>query len=1203
MNFLLEQYNTKQRIIMSSDKPNYYTSAGNFIGAVEGSVDSRTGTFNVNLPLGKIIGNNLSGPSLSLNLMYSPLSSLNVGFGKGFQLNLSIFDSNTRKLILSTGEEYRITPEGDNVQQQKLKHFIFKRINDNSYEIIHKSGIVESLTLSNDGIYVPYMIKNTFGRKLHLAWSLQDSRAKLTGIKDDSGVNMCTISYPDNQKSTTCFTYLPDDPLYQHKICFNFVNDLLETMISDRIDRLTWSFKYDNVGPQENYTAIVSVKSPTGLIERVSYYTTTEDSMRFPEKAGNMLALPCVYKHELLIGGGQPNITTIWSYTNNNYLGHGANFNTWHPDEDQMLGILFSDYEYGSTATHLDANGKTICEEIRRFNSYHLLTSQTTIRGDKMHIQQTEYYAETDKNFDEQPKQYSLPKKMIEKWQNSDTDFRTEITEYEFDEHGNPTRQSSPDGTVIEYTYYTDFNENCPVDSYGFVRYLKSQTVTPLKISHTEPTKTSIFTWVKMTALDCDEYAVVLKSVRETIGKSVSITTNTYYKDCSSATIYGRLINRDVTLIPDSSQPEQFTSSSRIYYLLTKNVISENKIFYGHDNLRKCPGSTVRDSRTGKLIAETTSDGLDIVYEYDVLGRIIRRTQCPGTEYQNDTTWKYSINENECCTLQTSAMGNQIKKSFDGLGRLILQQVFEVEASKWYDTYSCAYNELGEIITGTTEDYSKEGDVSIPLKCDIDYDNWGSQRTASFSIGRKEQHRADLVSLEFASFKEGATDNNKSLKSASEIITLDEKSKLPIRKVLKTVAGEEYSARSVTWNGIGQLWKEEDMLGRITERTYDDYGRILTLKYADETIVSKTYAPHLTGNFVTSISVTGLNAERHVQTWLMGTQTFDSLGRITTRTACGRETLYKYDGASSVPCEVILPSGKSMKYTYIPELSNAVNCFTVDNIAKTFTYDNKTGKLLTANDSNSNITNTWSSSGLLKEETFTCDGNIRSAKHTNTLQGAPIRYTDVAGKQVTYNLDAHGRVTAIADDNVTVHLTHDHLGFLVTKLVKDIVGGTSLTTALQYDDFGREITRTITDSNGKTVKISQKWLKNSMLEMRTTQSNDIIRSEKFYYDERNRLIKFRASGNALPYDSYGNQMIEQIYNYDALNNIVSMNTTLSDDSTNKASYHYENTADPTQLTRVQNSHSKYPASFQLTYDAEGRMIRDEAGRKLSYWED
>lgn len=50
---------------------------------------------------------------------------------------------------------------------------------------------------------------------------------------------------------------------------------------------------------------------------------------------------------------------------------------------------------------------------------------------------------------------------------------------------------------------------------------------------------------------------------------------------------------------------------------------------------------------------------------------------------------------------------------------------------------------------------------------------------------------------------------------------------------------------------------------------------------------------------------------------------------------------------------------------------------------------------------------------------------------------------------------------------------------------------------------------------------------------------------------------------------------------------------------NISTYHYENTLDPTQLTRITHSNPHYPATV-FTYDACGRMICDEVGRTLKY---
>ncbi|MCW2480765.1 RHS repeat-associated core domain-containing protein, partial [Candidatus Symbiopectobacterium sp. NZEC135] len=83
-------------------------------------------------------------------------------------------------------------------------------------------------------------------------------------------------------------------------------------------------------------------------------------------------------------------------------------------------------------------------------------------------------------------------------------------------------------------------------------------------------------------------------------------------------------------------------------------------------------------------------------------------------------------------------------------------------------------------------------------------------------------------------------------------------------------------------------------------------------------------------------------------------------------------------------------------------------------------------------------------------------------------------------------------------------------------------------------------------------------------------------------------------------DAYGHVMSGQTYRYDALTNLTSVTTTLADGTSDTATYHYANLQDSTQLTSVTHTHSGFPPSIALQYDANGRMTQDDAGRTLEY---
>ncbi|MCC8382073.1 hypothetical protein, partial [Xenorhabdus sp. PB30.3] len=90
---------------MSTD---FFSQAANFQSTAAGRVDPRTGLFNYVMPVAHLIGNNQLGPELTLALAYSPLNSADIGFGIGFSLGLTHYDSDTKMLQLSTGERYKV---------------------------------------------------------------------------------------------------------------------------------------------------------------------------------------------------------------------------------------------------------------------------------------------------------------------------------------------------------------------------------------------------------------------------------------------------------------------------------------------------------------------------------------------------------------------------------------------------------------------------------------------------------------------------------------------------------------------------------------------------------------------------------------------------------------------------------------------------------------------------------------------------------------------------------------------------------------------------------------------------------------------------------------------------------------------------------------------------------------------------------------
>lgn len=1183
--------------------PVFYSQAGNFISSIQGGVNPRTGLFTVIMPLASLHSCQLAGPALELSLQYSPLSLHNEGFGIGFSLNLTRYDTNTGKLTLGTGEEYRVSSSDFSVKQKKLKNFIFRKMDEKSCQVIHKSGLTEYLTLRKS-VYVPTRIITPGGRGLTLKWSSDYPYPRLTQIIDDENAVLCSVTYPDDSVASTHFYLLPDDNISGYGVIFHFTNEHLVRITSNAdYPMLKWIFDYDDVGPKKNYRAITGLTSPTGLKEKVIWYA--DRGMEFPESAG-LPALPCVHQHILIPGGGQPQNTTQWSWTLKNYLGKDAGLNQWQPDSDSMLNILLTDYQYGSTATMLDSDGNTVLSTVtRRYNSYHLQVSETTLRGGKTYSQITEYHAKPGVTFNDQPAQFALPVSQTESWDDSSSaEPRLRTTFTRFDESGNPLYQETPDGTITEYVYYPADGESdaCPPDPHGFIRWVKSKKVTPAKIKGDEPESVTVSTWKRQKTLSGNAYGLVADTRTHHIGQVRTVVTREYYADAGDSLTYGREKMRLTTLTPDITQSVSFTSQQDFTYQSTEQGVRQSEIFTGYDGISAFR-STIRHAHTGLLQSEKDAQGVVTRYVQDKLGRPKSRVAASGTQYESTHTWAYSLGENGPVTTETDASGNQLRIYFDRAGRIIKQQRLDNDnTGKWFDVFQRKCNALGEVASGESNDWLTTGDSQkYAISMAASHDGWGEVSQQAFSDSTTVLHENDPVGLRRSAYMTGIG-KGESLSSGRVTTFFDEKLHLPVKDVRADSAGNIESEYFRVWDGLGRLRGETDELGNHTERTYDVYGRVITQSLPDGSVITRTYAPHLTDDSVASISVTGPDKNGNSHTWVLGTQTFDSLGRVTKQISGGRTTTLTYDDASALPSSVTLPSGNLLTYRYIPELNNALIRVESEDVVQVFTYDSVTGKPLQEDEGRSVNCYDWTGTGALAGEKFIRGDLTSEASYISTLQGAMESYSDITGGKTIYERDAFGRVAAVNDGQLTAFVQYDALGRMSNQKVVNNETKQTVTTTVSYDDFGREISRIIRDCDTSVYVTTSAWTKNGLLATRNLNvpGTSVSRQETFGYDSRNRLVTYSVSGTEPVADAYGNPISIQTYKYDALNNLVEVATTLTDQTVDITTFNFENESDPTQLTSLSHTHPAYPPSIVLEYDAEGRMTLDEAGRHLAY---
>lgn len=1020
---------------------------------------------------------------------------------------------------------------------------------------------------------------------MNLSWDWSGQYARLAQVSDETTL-LCRFTYG----IFSTLTVWPGTP-EERQIIFELIDsdsrlDVLRMQVSSA-ETLYWYFHYDLVGPQNAYY-LTGIDYPTGKQDRVVYNQV--EGFKFPNAAGKSW-LPHVLSYTLSPGAGQPDIILYYDYTVHNFLGYNGNFGDWSADSDYIYTTL-TDYTYGSTETVSD--GDTIVTTTRIYNNYHLLLSEEVVRTGCRFRNDFTYYAEEGVFIDSQPSQFQLPKQQQTTWTDNTGNVRVETTLAEYDESGNPVREVSADGTETLTTWYSvEGDEGCPAEPHGFVRFMRSQKVIPAETGFDAPVYETLYTYGY---LGEDEHIVQNTVAESADGQYLSYRQYNYI-NASGQAEYGRL-----TSIIDTKYDNAATFVSRQDFTtsVSDGIMHQTAILTGYDGL-SMNSSRQQSVWSGLLVQETNAQGVTVTYSYDSCGRILTRTVAPGTLYENTTTWSYTITSSGPETTVTDASGNLMKILYDGAGRETVQQQRDSDnTGQLFTISSKGYNSLGEMDSGSGIDWETPSATQFHLGMNASRDGWGGVRDIAFTDGTQNRQDVNPVTLSRTVYMTGNTTTG-TRSSGRTITQLDGRSQLPVADTRIKVSGAALADRHYEWDGAGRLRVETDERGNVTRRTYDAYNRVVTQTLSDGSVVTRTYAPHLTGNSVAAISVSGSDADGNRQTWLMGTQEFDSLGRLTKQLSGGRVTRFAYQGASPAPSVVTLPSGKTLQYSYIPELGNVVSSMTAEGVSKVFTYDPKTADLLNAREGETANTNVWTPSGTLKNETFSLDGVSRSAEHSFTLSGEAVLYRDISGKALRYGRDDFGRITTITDDALSAELKYDALGRMISQAVTDTASSSGMTTALEYDDFGRETLRTLTDSTGVTLSVSQTWLDNDLLATRTTrQSGAVIREEKYDYDNRNRLVSYTATGSSLVLDGYGQPMTGQVYQYDALNNLTVVVTSLGDGTTDAATYHYENGEDPTQLTRVTHTHAGYPQTINLAYDANGHMTLDEAGRTLVY---
>ncbi|HWH85803.1 MAG TPA: RHS repeat-associated core domain-containing protein [Pseudomonas sp.] len=1152
------------------------SNAFNFGAFVAGGVDPRTGIYTLALTLGAIRSNDLNGPSFNLALGFNPLNVRNAGFGTGWSLSTSRYDLRSKVMTLASGETYKATetPEALFFKEMKLESAKVLKSGNGRYEVLYKDGRREELEVFGaTQVAVPKKIIAANGASIVLKYALFNEQPMLVEISD---VKRKLLQV----NRTAGLLTLTQNPGGQDSAVFSmtFKNDRV-TAIGLPVGR-GWDIQYEDI---DGKSYVKRVVSPLGAVESIRYKQLGHE---FPV-LGGVQSLPYVIAHDIFAKQGQPKVVKTYTYSDRNYLGHGIPPDS--KDDGDPLYRAPHNYQYSSTE-RLIVGGELHTHTKRTYNKFHLLVSEVTTCKDAVVSTSTEYHCDVTKPFSGQSAQFRMPKTQTLVYENSTTkNQRFETSTTEFDAAGNLLKQVETNGITTQFEYYpATESEGCPEDPLGFVRFLKQKTVIPA--AGGGASTVTRYRYALHPALEGATKANVV-AIQESFFERVEGTEmlrsqvdlvhlNTPNEPARHGLLQQQSVTRNAT-----------TTRIDYSYVLDGTKLVLKKTVHGFDATTSSSEQTL-STLSGLLVSERDADDRVIEYEYDKLGRRLCKTLAPGTAYASATRWSYHAAEvDEPATMTTTdASGGMQIATYDALGRICKVQEKDCDnpdpqgVCPMRTVYTALHDQTGRPVEVVRSDWW-DG-LERAVKTEFSYDNWGQVTQTRHGDGRVEHSEFDPIKRQQENWQQGMGKTVTALNAFGK----------PDSVEMFDLKGQSLGKSVYKYDGLGRTLSQTDPAGNQTRYEYDVFDRMVRSVLPDGHAVETTFANHSTDELPVEIKVAGV---------LLGQQRFDGLNRVTEMTAGARKSVVSYEGGRRLAKSSTDAMGQAVDFVHAPELGGlltqrkAVTEGKDNGLTTQFTYDVLNGKTKSCIEQGRECHFEYFSSGRLKSETTQYGLHRKTVSYTWSLFGRPLTYVDALGTKHQSVYDNCGRRTSFKQGAVKADFFYDKRGLLERIETRDTSSNRLLTTRLTYDDIGRETirslevsglpTQTLTSSYTSTGKLAQKVLKRGAA---------VLRDETFTYDVRGRLKQYDCAGSQRPRDPYGKEIVQQIFTFDALDNILALQTTFPQ-GVNTTTFSFSK-VDPAQLVAVTHSHADYPEPVTLEYDANGRMIRDDQARTLAY---
>lgn len=1219
------------------------SNASNFGDFLSGGVDPRTGHFTLNIQLPMFTANDQVGPSFPLMLSYNLLNKENQGFGKGWSLSTTRYNSqNNRVLSLQTGETFRVDERSVDgrparIDEQKVPSFHFHApdLNNGPYQVVHRAGQVEQLTqfrVNETAVAVPTHIIGPLGHGVTLEYFNDTTTPdlRLSKVMDDDGNVLLSVEYlPDR----AVVRLAPEGSNhYLVRLDFIFTAERLARIEVADVENAIWTLTYKTV---RGYDCIEEARSPQGVIERMQY---ADGGHAFPGQP-LLPALPRVTSHQLYPGADMPPIETTWVYSISNYLGYGGTARPWQNDgSDQLYEVTDAGFRYHTEECLLAAGeGKSreVLRQTRRtYNRFHQLVEERKEQKGHVLTETVAYYTDDTKAFRDQPPYFQMPRIRQVRWEQPGG-VRSEKTEHRYDTHGNLIWQRGEDGQVDEYDYYPPEGDgdHCPPEPNGFSNLIRCKRTLPSEGKPgTAPVRQTRYRYARLQPLggaDLPGLNVLKEASVELLGGDIPQTLSQeiteYYDAPGDRMLHGR-VARQRSII------NGYTATTTFEYSVTGQSLRDRMITtrirnFGHDDRSGEPPQpgqeTLFSERTIHCLTGTvrmTRDNEGVVQRtaYDSLNRVIEETlegNAPATRRYRYTFAGVASTGRGNETISVDVNGVEVTAVADGLGRTVAT-FRSLNGGQRGDPLSrAAYNVLGQRVEQA--EYDDYEGAPTELITRFTYDDWGNPSRATGPDGVVTVTQASITPLAPAAttllrWQEHPSQPGERLGETFTQYNTFGKVDFEERRLAEGETHQAADRTEYVYDGLGRCIRQTQHLrelgpGKVgaqrsmltTAFAYDDWDRVIKTTRPDLSEVHTEFAP-----FSTEAIVTGIKVARGAKAVKAGTQRYDRFGRLVER---GHGTLaeqMEYSEGSLLVAARRLASGERLLYEYEPALTGTPTKVRGAGQDQTFEFDPLTGQVTSGTAAEASTEFVYNRLGEVERTILKLNNQPdHITTFSRSRQGRRLARTDSSAAASLHSYDACGRLKKTTQGLVDTLHEYNGLGLLFE--VATVGPGGSSSSRREYDSLGREIKRRVNLTGMDELVVHQAWSDDDLLVRRWFESGGKrCLDETFEYDALGQLSYCQYDGEAawLPTDRYGQRIASELVGFDELGNMQWVTTTLAGDlgevHANHA-YHPENLS---QLIAINydTKNANYPASETFAYDTQGCMTNDAQGRILTY---